>query len=116
MLTFNEKTLAQLEAEPTTKGEVFAGFPHTYDCALPKGWLDAFADWCKVNPSFGVTYCLILGSTVWSYPATGQGQCGPAFLGNKRIGLIKRYRQEFNLGLRDAMQLANLTLTHLARN
>lgn len=40
----------------------------------------------------------------------------PSFLGNKRISLIKRYRQEFNLGPRDAMQLANLTLTHLARN
>ncbi len=93
MLTFNEKTLAQLEATPVTKGEVFADFPHTYDTALPQGWLDAFADWCKGYPGIAmsrVTYHLILSTTVWAYPK--QGLCGPVTCCTEVLRAWNRYR------------------------
>ena len=74
MRTHNPRNLEHLLADPVTKGDVFADFPHMFDYAMPQEWLDAFADWCQTHRA-AVTYDLIRSTTVWSYPE--HDLCGP---------------------------------------
>ena len=72
MQTHNPRTIEELTAVPTSKGEAFEDYPHTVDYAVPQPWLDTFASWCKQHRP-RVTYHLILSSTCWSY---GNSMCG----------------------------------------
>lgn len=62
----NEMTIRQLVESNVSKDKSFKGLDCTFDWALPQGWLDAFAEWCKANVP-EVTYDIIRGSTVWAY-------------------------------------------------
>ena len=57
-------TFAEMQIMRTSKSELFDPIPRGVDFALPQGWLNDFAEWCKENRS-AVTYNWILCTTCW---------------------------------------------------
>lgn len=85
-------TIRELIDRHITKGELFKGFPGTFDYALPQAWLHDFSLWAINRYGLGEDpYHLILGTTVWAY---GPDQFGPVSLCSEVAAAIDAYNLE----------------------
>lgn len=66
MYRHNAKTFATIASLRQCKLELFDDIQGTVDYALPQGWLNDFADWCKSKRP-DVTYEMIRSTTCWWY-------------------------------------------------
>jgi len=74
MRQHNLKPIADLTELRQSKSDIFGDSKLNFDYALPQGWLNAFADYCKAN-NHDTTYDMIRSCTVWAF-GTDQ-YCGP---------------------------------------
>ncbi len=75
MRTFNPQPAEVLCRMRRSKAEHFSHLSFQHDYALPQGWLNGFAEWCRDNGYDEVSYDLIRSTTVWGY-APEFGSCG----------------------------------------